>query len=541
MDRRGRETLELAGDEVSISELGDYVVRLEGPSADQLCFAAPIEALPTVGSGGLLGLLGRPPGLGVVRLEIIGADGTLVWRRSLFVRPEKLRDRTEFESMVTDLCNWRTAIALDLHAHSSAPWVWSDAARTLTPEERLVVLRAAVEDNQLFGSLKKVERSALVRLNRDFELVSLGREEVDPSRLGRHVNGPGARVSLPMSHPLAASIASLPALLPPARKIETVDTPENQFVKVVIRRFREAISEALRELPYYSGSAIMTWAREAERRLRSVSASTFFSKVSWPAQVSLGSPALQRRDGYKNVLLSFLDLRAGFSMPWAEMRSAVYGETRDVPTIYEYWCLLQLRDKLEEEFGTVLDLDHFLISSGQLKVRRGAASRSRDPIEIAGQHYALTLHYNRTFSPTEIGMDGRFHAHGSAIGTWSKPMKPDFTIAIHPGGLSESQASEQGLLQFVHLDAKYRLRRLVGNAEATHIPDDLDKMHSYASSINHSWGAFALFPGDTEELFIAPSSIGAVGAIPVAPTRTTGFGATLRLILEKAAASCGEG
>ncbi len=463
----------------------------------------------------------------------------MVWRRSISVRPEKLRDRAEFENMVTDLCRWRSVVALDLHAYSSAPWVWADAARSLTPEERLVVLRAAAEDNHLYDNLKRVERSALVRLNRDIELVSLGREEVDPFRLGPHVNGPGARVSIPISHPLAARIASLPARLPPARKIETIDTPENQFVKVVIRRFREAISEALRELPYYSGSPISQWAQEAERRLAGLEGSSFFSKVSWPAHMSIGSPALQRREGYKGVLQAFLDLRAGFSMPWDEMSDAVFGETRDVPTIYEFWCLLRLRQELEAELGASLDLDHFFVASGKLKVRRGASSNSSRPISICGQLYALTLHYNRSFYPAVAVMKGRFQVHELAIGTWSKPMKPDFTVAVYPSGLSEAQAGEQGLLRFVHFDAKYRLRKLVNSAEITHVPDDLDKMHAYASSINHTWGAFTLFPGDTEELFAAPSSKDAVGAIPLAPSQTTGFGATLRLILEKAVASSG--
>jgi hypothetical protein len=468
-------------------------------------------------------------------LEITTEDGELMWRRDFAVRPEKLQDRAEFEDMVADLCRWRTALALDLHARSSAPWVWSETTRALTPEERLVILRAAVEDNRLYENIKQVERSALVRLNRDVELIALGRGEVDAFRLGRYVNGPGARTRLPVAHPLASRIASLPSQLPPARKVETVDTPENQFVKVAIRRFRQVLSEALRELPCYADSPLVDWGHDAERRLARAAASSFFSRISWPAQVALGSSALQGRAGYRSVLQAFLDLRAGFSMPWDELGSAVFAETRDVPTVYEFWCLVRLREALEAELGANLDLDPFLMSSGRLTVRRGAASRSGVPVMLKGELFAMTLYYNRTFQPSTRGSAGGFQMHGATVGTWSKPMKPDFTVSLYPPSLSEEKAAEQKLLRLVHFDAKYRLKKLLAEGESTHMPDDVDKMHAYAAAINHSRGAYALFPGDTAELFAAPASLDAVGAIPIAPGRTNAFRPALRLILERAA------
>lgn len=534
LDRRGRRTLDGEG-EVSISELGDYLVRLVGPLVGRLRFAPPIEPLPTMNGGEIFGLLGRPPGLGVVRLEIRTDDGELRWRRDVPVRPEKLQDRAEFEGMIADLCRWRTALALDLYARSSAPWVWSETTHALTPEERLVVLRAAVEDNRLYENINRVERSALVRLNRDVELIALGGDEVDAFRLGRYMNSPGARTRLPSAHPLASRIASLPSQLPPARKVETIDTPENQFVKVAIRRFRQGLAEALRELRCYADSPLVDWGHDAERQLARAAASSFFAGISWPAQVELGSPALQGRAGYRSILQAFLDLRAGFSMPWDELGSAVFGETRDVATVYEFWCLVKLREALEAELGVNLDLDPFLMSSGRLTVRRGAASRSGAPIMLNGEFFAMTLYYNRTFQPSTRGSVGGFQMHGATVGTWSKPMKPDFTVSLYPPSLSEEQAAEQKLLRLVHFDAKYRLKKLLAEGESTHMPDDVDKMHAYAAAINHSRGAYALFPGDAAELFAAPASLDAVGAIPIAPDRADAFRPTLRLILERAA------
>jgi hypothetical protein len=533
IDRRGRKTL-IDDGEISLSELGEYVVRFVGARADQLSFTPPIEGLPTTNGDELLGLLARSPGLGVIRLEIKANDGQIKWRRLLSVRPEKLQDQRAFERMVGDLCRWRTALALDLHARSSAPWVWSEDNRSLIPEERLIVIRAAIEDNRLFDNLALIERASIMRLNRDVELVPLGEEEVDVYRLGFFVNGPGARTRLPTTHPLSSRIASLPSRLPPARKVEIADTPENQFVKVAINRFRQAALGALGELSYYSNSPLAAWAREAERRLNRLATSRFFSEISWPAQMVLGSPALQRRAGYRSILQAFLDLRAGFSLPWEQLGSAVFGETRDVPTIYEFWCLLRLREALETEFGALLDMEHFLLSTGRLTIRRGSVSHSRLPITLNGMHCAMALYYNRTFSPAAKESSGDFQEHDFSIGTWSKPMKPDFTVSLRPSGLSEEEAVEKKLLRLVHFDAKYRLKRLIAEGEATHLPDDVDKMHAYLAAINHSYGAYILFPGNTAELFAAPLSIKAVGAIPIAPDHIHTFPSTLRSILERA-------
>lgn len=407
----------------------------------------------------------------------------------------------------------------------------------MSPEERLVVLRAATEDNRLFEALAAVERTALARLERDVELVSIGREEIDPFRVGRYINGPGARLLVPATHPLAARASSMPAYLPPARKIETLDTPENQFVKVTIRRFREALREAVRQVPHYRDSPLVEWALATDARLARIAASSFFSRISWPAQVALGSPALQRREGYRSVLQAYLDLRAGFSMPWDELSDAVFAETRDVPTIYEFWCLLKVRETLEQVVGAKLDFAHFLATAGRLTVRRASVSRSNVPVKLNGKSYAMALHYNRTFSALSMGQVGGFRIHGNGIGTWSKPMKPDFTVELWPTELDHLNAAKDGLLRLVHLDAKYRLRRLVEGGEA-HQPDDIDKMHAYGASINHSAGAYALYPGDTEDLYAAPTPWNAVvGAIPLGPGRSPGFGATMLRILEHAVGS----
>lgn len=537
IDRKGRESISDEG-EVSLSELSDYVVRFTGQQASNFYFLPPVESLPSTTNEEIIGFLDRPPGLGLIPLEIQNKERKVKWRKVFLVRAEKLGGHGEFERMVGDLCRWRTALTLDLHAHSSAPWTWADNICALTPEERLIVLRASFEDNRIFENIDLIERTALKRLHRDSELILVGEEAIDVFRLGLCLNGPGARIALPITHPLSSRLGSIPTQLPPARKVEIVDTPENQFVKVVIHRFRQEALEALKDLAYYSNSALVSWAKTTERRLNRAANSIFFSEISWPSQMALGSPALHRRPGYRSILQAFLDVRAGFSLPCDQFTSAVYGETRDLPTIYEYWCLLRLREALEVEFGAQFDMEHFLVSSGRLTIRRGSRSQSSVPIIINAKQFTIELNYNRNFSPSETGVTNGFCEHdGASVGTWSKTMKPDFTISLRPIDLNEEEAAAKNILRLIHFDAKYRLKKLAAKDEATHIPDDIDKMHAYLAAINHSCGSYILFPGNATELLAAPSSLEAVGAIPLLPGEENTFRANVRNVIQRACIS----
>lgn len=536
LDSRGRPSIEVTDHRITISEQAEYVVRLVGPAVSSLTFAQPVQALAGPDSDELIGILGNPPGLGIVRLRIASSEGEIIWSTALVVRPEKFREQAEFEAMIDDLCKWRTALALDLRAHSSAPWVRSEKSTAMTAEERLIVLRAAFEQNDVEHNLKLIRQSALTRLHREPELAGLGREQADPVRLARYLNGPGLRSEIPASHPLKSRLSSVPLYVPPARKVESVDTPENQFVKHALGHFQKELSGALGQLSDFTQTELVRWGRAVERQLALVMQSNLFSQVSWPAYVALSSPALQRRAGYRSLLKAFLEVQAGFSMPWEELGSTIFGETRDVPSLYEFWCLLKLRQAVEAEFNTQLDLDHFLVTEGKLRVRRGSVSKGSSVVQIGGHEFDLAIYYNKTFTPVAGQVSGPFESHPLGIGSWSKAMKPDITIALLPAGTAESDAAKQGTLRFVHFDAKYRLRRLT-NGDATAAPDDLDKMHAYTAAINFSRGACALYPGDTSEFSLQESTQQFVGAIATAPGRTAHLRPMLRDVLEKAVAA----
>jgi hypothetical protein len=277
----------------------------------------------------------------------------------------------------------------------------------------------------------------------------------------------------------------------------------------------------------YSRSALVQWAALTEARVRRTAGDHFFSQISRLSRLDVGSPVLQNREGYREVLRSFLALRAGLSIQWPEVTEAVFGETRDVAKLYEVWCLLEIRRALGQ-LGAELPLHEFECKNGRLRLLRGSYSEAKGPIELGGRSYRLQLHYNKMFSPADPLPQQRRVFHANSTGTWSKVMKPDYTIILHPAHMTAADAAQKGEQCILHLDAKYRLKNLKsmladGDVSRTYVPDDIDKMHAYAAGINGTSGAYVLYPGDDARYFLRNDRNMSVGALPASPGRRDEF------------------
>lgn len=533
-DSRGESSLLVddGSDEISISEAANYTLLLHGVSGAAPRFTPPVIACRVGGANDLFGILNSHVGLGALGLGLESASGKLLWRRILRVRPAKFRDAAEFETMVAEICAWKTALALDMRAHSSAPWSLEGLGSDMAPEEELAVMRAAAEREMLFENLSYVERNAKLQLERDDVPIRLGEGAIDPHRFGICLARGGRHFAVPAYHPLRTTVSSFPADVPPMRRIESVDTPANQFAKFVAISFRDRIAGALRA-GIASDTQIARWATASVRQLDRILYASFFSRVGRVRRIDLGDPVLQQRHGYNSILRAWLAARAGLAVAWPEVTKTVHAETRDVPALYELWCLMRVRHALEEEFQVKLSMDHLMIRSGSIGVRRGSVATADHEVTIGSKVYRLRLWYNRTFSPTNAVHDGHFRIHDTSSGTWSKPMKPDFSIELTD--IDDDPASSL-VPRFLHLDAKYRLKSMPTatddkETEGTNAADDIDKMHAYLSAISSSIGAHVLYPGDRTTFFARADTSAAVGSIATSPGRMDNFGSCLRELL----------
>lgn len=114
--------------------------------------------------------------------------------------------------------------------------------------------------------------------------------------------------------------------------------------------------------------------------------------------------------------------------------------------------------------------------------------------------------YNRTFNRAGEDQEQNYPRSGS----WTKQMRPDYTLSLWPVGFTEEEAEVQELVVHVHFDAKYKVEDLGrifgdGNSELDNEKEeqrqgiykraDLLKMHAYRDAIRRTAGAYVLYPG----------------------------------------------
>jgi hypothetical protein len=226
----------------------------------------------------------------------------------------------------------------------------------------------------------------------------------------------------------------------------------------------------------------------------------------------LGSPVLQRKAGYREVLRWWLRFRTAAELSWEGGEELFHAGQRNVADLYEYWLFFELlswfcnkcRGGTRPEIGELMDgLEE---DSPNLRLKK---RMQLGPFvgSFAGKSRQINARfaYNRRFVVTKDR-----HAGGS----WTRRLHPDYTLTFWPEGIEEADAERQELLVHIHFDAKYRVEDIEGlfGAEGEDDSDeddamnpgnykrqDLLKMHAYRDAIKRSQGAYVLYPGRINE------------------------------------------
>ena len=304
-------------------------------------------------------------------------------------------------------------------------------------------------------------------------------------------------------------------------KKDTVDVAENRFVKFVLQSFASFCS-AIQQCNNAS-SRLKTEAELTENKLTGWLSRDFFLDVSDLQTMSLNSPALQRKEGYREVLQAWMMSKLAAQITWKGGDNVYQAGKRNVAALYEYWVFFKLLDIVKETFHLTLteDDEKKLVKTDNdkinLELRQGRRIMIGGQFHEASRTLNVRLYYNRTFS-TSDQLD--------KSGSWTTAMRPDYTLSIWPGKIEETEAEKQDLIVHIHFDAKYKLNRILldeKEPDETHTFDDenqelseeelmmiqekqeeekgiyqrvdLLKMHAYKDAIRRTSGAYILYPG----------------------------------------------
>jgi predicted component of viral defense system (DUF524 family) len=439
------------------------------------------------------------------------------------VRSVKLGYRDHYRGMLSLIAERAAGLLLDSRAPARLRLATDWKRHRALLEQQLEFLRHTLESSAFRAAVDEVLRNPHRRLEEEPEQRDISRPFKVGRDFARQVAMATERRRLPSGHPLRAlqpQLESLPVKVTFWRKADFLDTAENRFAKMVLTEFRDFLAEVRtflsRESMEAERSANERLLRETGRLrglLESLLGRGFFPDVSTPTMVPLGSSALQRKSGYRELLRFWLQFHAGAQLAWDGGREVYEGGARNVATLYEYWLFFQLEALFRAKFACAEPLHALLVECEaglpRLKLRRGVALRT--PVggvwsKTAGRKLRAEFQFNRKFTRR----DDR-----TQPGSWTRGVQPDFTISIWPAEFSAAEAEAKELMVHVHFDAKYRVEQaheLLGDEAddaafvgGTGAKDeqrtaakyaDLLKMHAYRDAIRRTAGAYVLYPGN---------------------------------------------
>lgn len=457
---------------------------------------------------------------GILTLKLVraGQEDVTLAAGMVEVSSIKLGYREHYRGMLGYIAKEFEGLLLDSRATTqlrlSAAWRKSRPVL----EQQLEFLRHTLESAAFRGALDEVLRNPHRRLEDERCEQPISRPFKPGKDLARQIGRAGLRVALPEGHPLRDRLTSLPARIQVARRTDFLDTAENRFVRMVLVEFRDFLAEVSNELvkvaPKIENSRLLGEVDRLRGLLESILGRGFLPEVSRPELLPLGSPVLQRKAGYRELLHIWLQFHVGAQMAWAGAGEIWQGGARNVATLYEYWLFFQMEALFRKKFKCETPLHALLIEKDnglmRLKLVRGVSLTSSAG-EYGKQSTRRTLkaefHFNHKFLR---------NADHRQNGSWTRGVQPDYTISIWPAEFEKEQAEKCEALVHIHFDAKYRVENLDAlfgkkEDEDENISDrsesvaakptaakysDLLKMHAYRDAIRRTAGAYVLYPGN---------------------------------------------
>jgi predicted component of viral defense system (DUF524 family) len=448
-------------------------------------------------------------GLNTGRLVFVVLDGDKknVGIAAVEVRSKKVEYRTHYRRMMEDITEQCISLLMELRSPSGLRFAPDPGRTSETIHQRFAFLRSLIGSCHFRDALHRIFSHPHRRWEPEDSVCDIRRGFRPCASSLRQLVGGARRMPLPAGHPLVESVASLPERITDYKNVQTDDTPENRFVKFALLSFSGFLSRMRLRLEEIGNGADVRLRSEIkflEGELELVLSAEVFRAVSDPDILPMGSPVLQRKEGYREVLQAWFRFDMAARLVW-HGGDDVYGAgQRDIAALYEYWVFFRLLEIVSSIFK--LDkpaVEELIEETGDgfgLKLKSGKHLAVRGVFESGGRKLIVEFAYNRTFSADK---------NHTKEGSWTKSMRPDYTLSLWPAQFKPEDAEAQELMVHVHFDAKYRVDRLTElfggddtdseerqERQGTWKRADLLKMHAYRDAIRRTQGAYILYPGD---------------------------------------------
>ena len=476
--------------------------------------------------------------VGQLSLKVVDVDRKEeIGKVSLDIRSTKADYEADYRQMLDDIAEYYTDLVLQQGSPVTQRLEIDDSCSSQTLYQRFTFVRSIINSDTFSEGPHKIIANPV----RKWTDANIEKDIVGVRRLSRknirQIVSAHDRTPLPKHarRGLPACLTSVPRRIDVEYKKDTVDNQENQFVKFVLRTF-SMFCDDIRQLK----RATDRLRAEAEQTLMQLSnylENQFFRQISMPTHMNLNSPVLQRKEGYREVLQAWLLFDLAAKLNWTGGDDVYDAGKKNVATLYEYWLFFKLLELISEFFDIQPEAKEKLVHTDSdginLSLKQGKMQMVEGFQQTLTRKLNVAFYYNRTFKKP----NKEEKAIGKA-GSWTMAMRPDYTLSLWPGDISQEDAEKEELITHIHFDAKYRLNKIIledNIKDEDEINKELDnekqqqelgmykradllKMHAYKDAIRRTSGAYVLYPGtENKDLRGFHEVIPGLGAFSVRP------------------------
>ncbi|MCC5918152.1 MAG: DUF2357 domain-containing protein [Cryomorphaceae bacterium] len=460
-----------------------------------------------------------------------------------------------YEFMLDEIAEKSTVLLLQIESPVYQNFEVDFNSDPKTIYQRFAFVKSLLNNEEFWESIQKIISAPTSRWNTESEQMDVQKVRRINSKTVRQLTSGSNRVKFNRQN---TSLDSVPQKIVASRKVETFDTHENRFIKYALHVFLQFIRECEHVFSKHKYEKSRKEASSMAALLENQIHHPFFTDILKPTVLKLNSPALQRKSGYREILNAWLRFDLSLRLIWRGGDDVYKAGKRDIAVLYEYWLFFKLYDlmvskfKLSEiihedsETKEVNKHEHLIDTTKdgvQLIVKSGSFTALECVYNDSGWAFNVRFSYNKTFS-------GKTVYSANKEGSWTKPLRPDYTLSIWPKTLTSEEAEAKEQMVHIHFDSKYKVQHFTIPETVDEIEDtddlddttkkidslvlekrnelkgvyknaDLMKMHAYKDAIRRTAGAYILYPGTEIQKPLSGfhEIIPGLGAFPVRPQK----------------------
>jgi predicted component of viral defense system (DUF524 family) len=433
--------------------------------------------------------------------------------------------RENYRFMLEDITDKCTELLMQINSPVHQTFEIDFNSDQNTVYQRFCFVQSILNNSDFTEAVQKVISNPKTSWDEESEISDSRKIRKVSNQILRQIISGTNRVSLPENHTLHNSnINSVPLKINGFRKIENEDTPENRFIKYVLEGFKKFCEECLASFSLKQLSKPIQEANHLIDNLENQLNHPFFQNINPPTSLKLNSPVLQKRSGYREILNRWLQFDLASKLIWKGGEDVYNAGKKDIASLYEYWLFFTLYDLVKEKFNIQTvnfeeqPYNHLIVPTSDglnVMVKSGKHTALEGVYTKRNRDLKVKFSYNRTFK-------GGNNYGDLKSGSWTAPLRPDYTLSIWSNVFMEEQAEANESIVHIHFDAKYKITNFyqtvhpnldgleleqtlnqeeLDERKGTYKNVDLLKMHAYKDAIRRSGGAYILYPGAKEKPF----------------------------------------